>query len=293
MKKFFTMLMASASVLCANAANDLTFDVTTEGTQITVTPSNDTDSYFAVALDEYTMMYWSMWGASAENPDMLLLLASGVYSDNVFTGAYTFENLEEETYVVLTVAAHKDGEDLVTDGNIYVKTVEVSASGEQPGTDEPGDEPQAGDCTFAFESDGPTFTVTPSDLEQPYYLWVFSQEEVDMMLEAGFSLEDFFAMYTEDCSEEDILTGVTTQSGSDDWWLEDYGTCYVLVAPMAKDGRFYNMSGEITTFVWDYNDGTTVALDAVAAPAAKAAKAMVNGRIVLGGRYNLNGCVVK
>lgn len=293
MKKFFTLLMASASVVCANAASDLSFSVTTQDKQITVTPSNDTDSYFAVALDEYAMNVWAMYGASTDNPDMLFLLATSVYDQNVFTGAWSYDTDVDGQYVVMAVAAHMDDAGIVADGDYYIETVTIGGGNDEPGT---GDEPSQGEVTlnFTLESDGQNFTLTPSDLDQPYYLWVFSQEEADLyQSEMGLSLVDAFGMFAADVWSEDILTGVTTQSGASDWWLEEYGTYYIVAAPMQKDDRYYNICGNVTVLEWDYNDGTATAINTVALNANKQAKAMIDGRIVLNGRYGLNGMLVK
>ena len=293
MKKFFTLLMASASFLCANAASDLTFSVQAQDMNITVTPSNDTESYFAVALDEYTMNKWAMWGASADTPDLLFTLASSVYDSNIFTGAWTYNAADEGKHVVMAVAAHTaDDGTIAADGDFYVETVTVGEGGSQPGDD---DDPAVGgiELNFTFDSDGKTFTLTPSDLEQPYFMWVFSQEEIEYYEDINMTMEEVFFLYADGVSAEDIFVGESTQRGDEDWWLEEYGTYKVMAAPMLQEGRFYTVGGNISSFDWDYNDGTSTSIQGIAANVNAVAKAMVNGRVVLMGRYNLNGTAAK
>lgn len=290
MKKFFTLLMASASVLCANAATALSFDITAADNVITVTPSSDDQTYFAVALDEYTMNYWAMLGVSANDPDMLFLFASSVYDDNLFTGTWNYEAEEEGDYVVLAVSALQGQEGIEATGNYTIQTVTIG--GTTPGDEEP----EAGnvDLTFTFQSHGTSFTLTPSDPDQPYFMWVFSQdEEAEAAEELDATIEELFLMYAQYASEYDVISGTTTQDGDADWYFEDeYGTYYVLAVPVRQEGRKYTVCGNVSKFDWQYTD-TPTAIATLTQNANRVAKAMLDGRIILKGRYGVNGAIVK
>lgn len=290
MKKFFTLLMASASVLCANAATALSFDITAADNVITVTPSSDDQTYFAVALDEYTMNYWAMLGVSANDPDMLFLFASSVYDDNLFTGTWNYEAEEEGDYVVLAVSALQGEDGIVATGNYTIQTVTVG--GTTPGDEEP--EVGNVDLTFTFQSHGTSFTLTPSDPDQPYFMWVFSQdEEAEAAEELDATIEELFLMYAQYASEYDVISGTTTQDGDADWYFEDeYGTYYVLAVPVRQEGRKYTVCGNVSKFDWQYTD-TPTAIATLTQSASRAAKAMHDGRIILKGRYGVNGAIVK
>lgn len=292
MKKFFTLLMASASILCANAATSLSFNVTTAGNVITVNPTDQTATYFAAVLDEYTMNIWSYMGGTVNNPDMLFTLASNVYDTNIFTGAYSYEAEGAGDYVIVAVAAYKDqAEDaIVATDQIFIQTVTI-------GSTTPGDEePEVGnvDLTFTFQSHGTSFTLTPSDQEQLYFMWVFSQdEEAEAAEELDATIEELFLMYAQYASEYDVMSGTTTQDGDADWYFEDeYGTYYVLAVPVRQEGRKYTVCGNVSKFDWQYTD-TPTAIATLTQSANRVAKAMLDGRIILKGRYGVNGAIVK
>lgn len=286
MKKFFTLLTAFAATLCANAA-DLTFQVETAGNVVTVTPSNDTDTYFCYPLEEATLSMWAWMGITKQTPEVLILATSNVYSDNYFTGETSF-TLEEGNYVLVLAGAEKGVEEIEVTTDIILQDIVIGNTTEEPG-DEPGDEPVVGDLTFDITGHGDSFVLTPSDLNQLYYIWLFSAEEMEEITKMGYTPDEFLWLYTYGKGKEEMLCGEVEVTAKE-WYLgEDYGTYYVLASAVAPlgDGT-YTTVGETSVLTWEYTADAPVALSTLTST-RNAAKAMMGGRIVLGGKYGVNG----
>lgn len=150
------------------------------------------------------------------------------------------------------------------------------------------------ETSYSLTAEGDTFTIIPEDPAQPYYYWVFSEEEMVEMAEAGYTNDFVLTAYCAYAADEEIHTGNFTDT-TDEWWITgEYGTYTILVGPAAPDEEtVYTICGPVTALVWNYDGGTTTGIETVNAEAQPAAKMMIDGRVVLNGHYNLNGVIVR
>lgn len=287
MKKIFTLCAALSTTLCASAA-DLTYQVTTGNNSITVTPSDNEQTYFCAPLDTYTMNIWSMYGGTTDNLDMLFLLASNVYDENIFTGSHTFDELPEDEYVLVMAPAHKDGYDIIADGTISFECVTLTAGGENPG--EGDDEPALDPLTFQFTYDNESFTIIPSDDKQSYYLWVFWEEDVEELTNQDLTIDYYLEQMAISgyVSEYDIARGTITQT-KDDWYIDEDGTYYVGIIGVKPNGDVYKPTTEASVFTWTIGDATSLQQ---IINNNRASKSLINGQILIG-NHNLNGTIVR
>lgn len=290
MKKFFTLIAAMAATVCASA--EVTFDVALSGNQLTVTPSDASAEYYYCAVPQSIVDgYWAWMGISVDTPDLLFQSALNVFFESPMTGVQT-ETLEPGAYSFVVAP-------IVMEGGEYVASqaaVAFAFNTEEglPGGNEPGDDPVVADLTFDFASAGSSFTLTPSVDDAPYYLWVFSAEEMDECAEAGYTNDELLAVNAAFAHESDLLTGTNTIT-ADEWYLDEEGQYFVLVAGVKynAEGDIYELTTPVATFEWNYTEGGTVAIEQVNAAASRVAKAMQQGRIVLGSRYGINGVEVR
>lgn len=299
MKKIFTLLLALCAVIGVNAQSNLTFAVqANDDFTISVTPSNSEDTYVAVAIDGNYWAYLSMFGYTSI-PEILFQIVNNL-DGNLYTGATTLskditsEDLVAGTYRVVVAGAvmGEEGE-LVNTTLVNVETVTLENELN------PDDPEETSDLTFEFVNNGTSFTLIPSDEEQSYYLWVFSEGEIEMLEEYGMSMEEAFLLYAEYADEYSVLVGATTQDALKDWYLgDDYGTYYVCAVAVNSyydedyEMNMYKVVGETQSFVWEYSLDNPTAIKTLASD-AKVAKAIRDGRIILNGRYNLNGTLAK
>ena len=296
MKKIFTLLVALCAVIGVNAQSNLTFAVqANDDCTIKVTPSNAEETYIAAAIDVTYWSYLSMFGYTSI-PDVLFQIVCNLTDNTLYTGAITLDkdiaagDIVAGNYrVVVAGAVMGDGE-LVSTTIVNIENVTI---------EEAQDPAEMSDLTFEFVNNGTSFTLVPSDDEQPYYLWVFSAGEIEMLEAYGMSMEEAFAYYAEYADDESVFVGTTTQDALEDWYLgEDYGTYYVCAVAVSSyydedyEMEMYKIVGETQSFVWEYSVETPTAIKALASD-AKVAKAIRDGRILLNGRYNLNGILAK
>lgn len=293
MKKFFTLVAAVAAAVCANAA-DLTFDFAVSGNTLTVTPSDNETEYYYYAVPANVMAMWNgfIMPGCASDPDRLFSVTVGM-CDTPFTGVAT-EQLAEGEYTVVAAPVTVDGTNWKAAGAASMKQLTVGGETVDP---TPGEEPGNVDfdVTFTLDSDGASFTINPSNDEATYYFWVFSEEDKAEAEEQGMTLEEAIPLYAAYAMEDEIHQGACTDT-ADNWYLDEEGKYYVAIIPVRYDAEqdIYVAAGQAAVLEWDYttshDDPTAIRQlqGALVAP-----KAMQAGRVVLMGRYNLNGTLAR
>lgn len=145
---------------------------------------------------------------------------------------------------------------------------------------------------FELVTDGDTFTLIPSDDSHPYYYWVFYEDEYFDYAEV-YGMAYVLNAYVAYAAPEEIFTG-TQSDTAQNWYIAgEYGTYYICVGGVTTTDEGYAIDTNVTELVWHYTDIPT-GIETLGAESAKPQrKAMIGGRVVLDGRYHLDGTIAQ
>lgn len=290
MKKVLALLMAMCTAMCA-FADDLTFNVAVEGNVVTVMPSVDDQLYFCAAIDEATIEFFAEATQGQDldltSPWNLFIIASGLYKENLFTGISNLVCLEGNNTLVMCAAEQTEERPISPIGEITIMPITIEG-----GNDNPDPEP----LTFTFEGNNEGITITPSDNEQEYIVYVAPQELIEATLGMyNLTIESYVSMMaSHGYFFGHVFTGVTyhplEEFASEEEDLID-GTYTAILAGVKDQGTYHDLTSPIYQFEWVVDRNTTGIRNIEAATLAS--KLFKEGKFIINGRVNLDGSLVR
>lgn len=262
MRKFLSLIFALAFTLGMSAKEAVTFDIQVDDTKITVTPSDQSAEYFFYVLNEYwNSMYESYTAYGYTVFELCCNMCEAPYTGTKEFDLKTFaadqsmdlDNLEGTFHGYAGLVEWDDVE------GAYLPVGDATYKEIVYGDNEEEEEDVVNGPVFMhfdYSCDSYEFTLDPKEAKQPYYFWVFSEEEKQMLAdEYDMTFEDYMdLLIPEYCDESEIFTGAVTNSYEKDWWIDELGKYYVVAAPVKYDEESdtYVAAGPYSIFTFDY-----------------------------------------
>lgn len=290
MKKILSLMVVMCTALCAYAS-DLTFNVAVEGNTVTVTPSVEDQLYFCSAVDEATIEYFVEYMAELgmqldpTSPDVLLTIATSLNKDNYFTGVTTL-TVAEGNNVLVMCEAQEDGEGgyIPVKNEITIMPLTITSGGDDINVD----------LTFSFEYDNDGCTITPSDNDQEYVIYVAPKDLIDEELGMmNLTVETYMEMMARyGFFYGSVFQGVTYHT------LEEFaegdeivdGLYLAIIAGVKDQGGYHDLTTPVYQFEWIVDHNTTGISNVEAA--IMVSKIFMDGKFILGGHVGLDGKLI-
>lgn len=283
MNKFFTLMVAASTIAFNANAEDVTFDIVNHYGQVIVSKHNSDSDFFVVSLDKETMDELKAEGITTETPDALLAAAADMYLQNddyVYNcDEVEFDFVEEAPYTIVAATVEGKDDSYVTTSAPTIKTIDVTFRViENPVN-----------LTFDVSMSGSILSITPSDLNQKYIYVMANVADMD----ENFDMKQVES--TLDMISHNSFGIKYTGAITDDLSLYDdeYGTYKffgVAVNPDEEDldKWGYYRCGEIYVCEFVYN-GSIDDIKIIKEETIPCQKAMYNGRMILNGKYTIDG----
>lgn len=295
MKRIFTLFLTMLTVLCASAS-DYTFKVEVKGQDIYVTPSAQTEKFGVAIFDQEAIAVVEKKGLPFETEQQMLEAGEklGLFDIcDTKIDVYPATEFHDGEYTVIMAAYENKTSDNIVKIQVEKATVDVV----------PDD-----DVTFAFSCTGETFSITPSNNESEYAVFIASPDQVEYLTNHG-TTEPLTYVGKWGVARATALKIGEAYTGKREFTTADVDKgfeinlndrCVVVVFGVKtfmkslKDGDFetYSNSTPVSYFIWNVGE-TTTAIDTIETPASSMGKTFKDGKFIINGNVLIDGTLVK
>lgn len=293
MKRIFTLYLTMLTALCASAS-DYTFKVEVQGQDIVITPSAGTEKIGFAILDQEAISECEKNGLPFETEQQKLEAADKlglINIQNVENGSYKATEFHDAEYTVVMAAFESKTSDNIVKVQVEKVTVDLVP-----------DE----DMTFEFSCTGETFTITPSNDESEYAVFIADPLTLEHVTNYGTIvpltlLGKYCVARASAIKIGEAYTGkheFTTADGDFKININDH--CVVVAFGVKtyirseKDGDFetYSNSTPISYFHWNVGE-TVTDINTIEIPAGSKSKVFKDGKFIINGNVLIDGTLVK
>ena len=291
MKKIFTLFAAMSALSFSTMADAATYQIENRYEQILFTNSDYNTAFFATVLSAEEMAELAEQGITVDTPQALLEAAADIYlEDNVleYVDDYGIILPWEGTWTAVAASVEEqDGQYVFTSAPTIATFDVVFRVLDNPAN-----------LTFDVSMNGSEMTVTPSDLNQKY---LYSYVNVENCI------EEYGQEPTLEFAEEVLqfiasipisyrAQGVVSEDLAEDSEENPYGNYKffaVAVEPDEVDVKKWGwyLAGDIFMADFVYGDPSSIKIDVEGTEVLR--KAIREGRIILNGKYSVDGKVIR